>query len=203
MAQTACVIFGAVYLWYWALILVKVRYAIAPFALLALVAAAWMKTFYDSRRDRVGRAARLCVIAVMTYCLVIAIMGLMIVGINGPQLAYFAGGIDKPGYLRAAMQAYGAVEFVAQTGTHGAVLGIESEARAYSADPVSFHAMWCTRNPCTPERVAAAVERMRPEYLIVPENGDVPPEALARIGNPARVYQDAHFGVYHLSKLSK
>ena len=40
-AQIACLIFASVYLFYWELILSKVRYAIAAFGLLAVLVAAW------------------------------------------------------------------------------------------------------------------------------------------------------------------
>ncbi len=200
-AQIACLIFAATYLVYWGLILSKVRYAVAPFALLAVLVAAWMKTFYDSRNARVGRAVKLSMIAVLTYSLLIATMGLMIVDINGPQLAYFAGRLDKPGYLRAAMQVYGAVEYVTRTGTKAPILAIENEARGYAPDPADFHAMWCSKaNPCSADRIATTVRRIGAEYLIVPGNGDVPSDALERLGRPERVYADDHFTVYHLAK---
>ncbi len=197
-AQLACLVFAGVYLFYWAAILIKVRYAIAPFALLAVLAAACLKQFYDSR-DR-GSLVKISLIGVETYCLLIALMGLMIVGINGPQLAYFAGRLDKPGYLRAAMQAYGPVEFLNHVGTRDAgVFGVENAARAYAPDPFHFQAMWCPDDaPCSAARVVANTERSGAEYLILPENGSVPPDVLAELGNPQRVYRDAHFSVYHL-----
>ncbi len=132
------------YLVYWAWILTKVRYAIFPFALLSVLIAARLRTFYDAQRGGAGWWVGISLLGVQTYCLLIAMMGLMIVGINGPQFAYFAGRLDKPGYLRAAMQAYGAVEFLDRTDrTHARVLGVENEARAYAPDPSNFDAMWC------------------------------------------------------------
>ena len=200
--QIACLIFAGVYLFYWALILVKVRYAIAAFGLLAVLAAAWMKSFYDSRG--VGRLLKLSLIGAETYCLLIALMGLMIVDINGPQLSYFARRLDKPGYLRAAMHAYGAVEFLDRSHTdHAPVFGVENLARAYAPDPFDFQAMWCPANAsCVARDVVLNTQRNRADYLILPENGSVPADVLSELGNPQRVYRDAYFSVYHLARNS-
>lgn len=201
-AQLVCLIFAGLYLIYWSFILVKVRYAIAPFGLLAVLVAAWMKTFYDSRAA--GRAVKLSLVGAETYCLLIALMGLMIVDINGPQLSYFARRLDKPGYLRAAMQAYGAVEFLDRThANHANIFGVENLARAYAPDPLHFQAMWCPDNaPCKSKDVVLNTQRNAAEYLILPENGSVPSDVLARLDHPQRVYRDAYFSVYHLARNS-
>ena len=200
-AQIACLVFAACYFLYWSAMLIKVRYAIAPFALLAVLAAAWMKSFYESRAT--GFWVKLSLIGVETYCLLIALMGLMIIGINGPQLAYFAGRLDKPGYLRAAMQAYGAVEFIGHNAspTHAGIFGVENLARAYAPDPFHFQSMWCPDSaPCSAARVVVNAQRSGAEYLILPENGSVPAEVLAGLGHPDRLYHDDHFSVYDLAR---
>lgn len=199
-AQLACLIFAGLYLVYWSYVLVKVRYAIAAFGLAAVLVAAWMKGFYDS--PAAGRAVKLSLVGAETYCLLIALMGLMIVDINGPQLSYFAHRLDKPGYLRAAMQAYGAVEFLDRThADHAKVFGVENLARAYAPDPLDFQAMWCPDDaPCKSKDVVLNTQRNRAEYLILPENGSVPSDVLASLGHPQRVYRDAYFSVYHLAR---
>jgi len=198
-AQLACLIFAGLYLVYWSFVLVKLRYAIAAFGLVGVLVAAWMKSFYDSRAA--GRAVKLSLVGVETYCLLIALMGLMIVDINGPQLSYFARRLDKPGYLRAAMQAYGAVEFLDRAhADHANVFGVENLARAYAPDPLHFQAMWCPHEaPCSSRDVVVNTRRDRAEYLILPENGSVPSDVLAELGHPQRVYRDAYFSVYHLT----
>ena len=37
------------------------------------------------------------------------------------------------------------------------------------------------------------------EYLILPENDRVPPDVLAKLGHPQRVYRDAYSSVYRLA----
>jgi hypothetical protein len=195
-AQWACVIFTSIYLCYWAFILLKVRYAIPPFALLAVLMAAWMKQFYDAQPAWPVRAS---LIAVETYALLIATMGLMIIEINGPQFAYFAGRLDKPGYLRAAMRTYGSVEYLKHTAPADAsVVAIENFSRAYAPDPWKFTAMWCAPELCGADKVVAQVKKSGAQYAILPENPALLPEVLDRLGRPERLYRDPYFSVYRL-----
>ena len=197
--QAACILFAVLYFVYWGAVVVKVRYAIAAFAVLGIPVAAWMKHFYDSQGA--GLLRRLSIIGAQTYCLSIGLMGLMIVDVNAPQLAYFAHRLDKSGYLREAMQAYGPVEFLRHTGAaHPSVFTIENMARAYAPDPFRFDGIWCSeKTPCSADRIVLNVRRCGAEFLIVPDNGDVPQDALRQLGNPDRIYRDAHFSVYHLA----
>lgn len=197
-AQIACTVFAAGNLILWAWFLTKVRYAIFPFALLAMLIAAWVKRFYDATPR--GRFVRISLLGVETYCLLIALMGLMIVGINGPQIAYFARRLDGPGYLRAAMHAYGAVEFLnASGGPHPRVFGVDDMARAYASDPPDFDGLACvSQRLCRPEKVLQMVREEGTEYLILPENGWDWKGTLEQLGSPESVYRDAYFTVYDL-----
>ena len=193
-APLACAIFTAVYLLYWVIVIRKVRYAILPFGLLCVWIAAQVWRFYN-RQPRVVRAS---LIAVATYAFLIAIMGLMIAGINGPQLAYFSGRLDKPAYLRAAMIPYGAVEFVREHAPGARVLAVDNMARGYAADPARFTTMFCAGTPsCDGAKIAAAVRDCGGGYLILPHNATAM-DALARLGRPTRVYADTHYSVYLL-----
>jgi hypothetical protein len=230
-AQWACVLFAAIYLCYWAFILLKVRYAIPPFALLAVPMAACMTRFYDAQpgrdqlrgyrrssqevdsiestvtsptklveaKSRQGLAVRLSLVAVETYVLLIAVMGLMIIEINGPQFAYFAGRLDKPGYLRAAMRTYGSVEYLKHSaGTDASVYSVENFSRAYAPDPWRFDAMWCAPESCVAGEVVSQVKKSGAHYAILPENPLILPEVLDRLGRPERLYRDPYFSVYRL-----
>ena len=196
-AQLACALFTGIYLIYWVLIVEKIRYAILPCSLVAMWLAARARGFYDGQSSIV----RVSLIALVTYCLLIATMGLMIVGINGPQLAYFSGRLDKAGYLRAAMHAYAPVEFLRKKGIgHARVFGVDNLARAYSADPSNFDGVLCpAENPCDPAKVAAAVRSWSAEYLILPESGAVSAQTLEDLGRPTRIYSDTYYSIYRLS----
>jgi hypothetical protein len=195
-AQWACVVFTSIYLGYWAYVLTKVRYAIPPFALLAVLMAARMKRFYDAQA---WRAVRLSLIAVETYALLIAVMGLMIIEINGPQLAYFAGRLDKPGYLRAASRTYASVEYLKHfAGSDAAVFAVENFDRAYAPDPWKFDAMWCGPSTCAAGQVVSAVKNSGAQYVILPENPALLPEVLDGLGRPERLYRDAYFSVFRI-----
>jgi hypothetical protein len=194
--QIACIVFGLVYFAYWAFVVDKVRYAIVPYSLAAIAIAAWI----HRRHGQTSGAGRMALAGLVTYALLISTMGLLIVGMNGPQIAYFAGRLDKPGYLREAMHAYGAVEFLHRTGQpHARVFGIENLARAYAPDPYVFTAIWCSqRRGCQADAVARQARDYRAEYLIAIDSGVVPEETLTLLGSPERVYRDAYFSVYRL-----
>ncbi len=132
--QIACAVFTALNLIFWAWDLDES--AVCDFSA-SRCSHMWMaglaKKFYDAPQR--ARAVRISLIGVETYCLLIALMGLMIVGVNGPQILYFARRLDQPGYLRAAMHAYGAVEFVNTSGgPHPRVFGVDNLTRAYESD---------------------------------------------------------------------
>lgn len=194
-AQWACFLFASIYLCYWAYVLQKVRYAIPPFALGAVLLAARMKRFYDTQPSRI---VRLSLIAVETYALLIAVMGLMIIEVNGPQFAYFAGRIDKPGYLRTAMPTYGSVDFLKKTaGADASVYAVENFSRAYAPVPWKFAAMWCSLG-CTSGKVVTRLKRSHAQYAILPENSAMLPDELDRLGHPERLYHDPYFSVYRI-----
>lgn len=197
--QKACAIFAAVYLVYWMSVLTKVRYAILPFALLAILAAAMMVRFYDRQSGALGKAVRGSLLGLETYCFTAALMGLMIVGVNGPQIRYFAGKIDKFGYLHAAMQAYGAVQYLWSTHDSNArVFGVMNVARAYAPNPMGFDGVACPLGPCDPADVVKRAKANASDFLILPADGRQYREVLARLGNPPRVYQDDYFSVFRV-----
>ena len=146
---------------------------------------------------------KVSLIGAETYCLLISLMGLMIVDINGPQLSYFAGRLDKPGYLREAMHAYGAVEFLDRS--HPSRPGFRSRKSGarLCARPVRFpgHVVPSQCSLRLPGR--APVCPAQPRRVSHPtENGSVPSDVLAELGHPQRVYRDAYFSVYHLARNS-
>lgn len=197
--QRACAVFAVIYLLYWMSILTKVRYAILPFALVAVAAAAVMVRFYDRQEGAWGKAARASLLGLQTYCFTVALMGLMIVGVNGPQFRYFAGKIGKTAYLRSAMQAYGAVAYLWTIHRPDArVYGVNDVARAYAPNPLGFDGVDCVSNRCDLTRIAGDVKAQAAEYLILP-TGDAYRRLLEQLGRAEPVYHDDYFSVYHLS----
>jgi hypothetical protein len=203
-AQLACALFSALYLLLWAKTLDKTRYAILPFAFLALLAAVWLRRFYDMQSGKIGRVVRLSLLGVETYCFLVAAMGVMIIEVNGPQLAYFAGRLDKAGYLRSALRTYASLEFLQETADKSApVIGVENFSRAYAPDPLRFHPLLCLPQNCIPNAVAK-VKESGARYLILPETGvarGILAEAGVRPGRsfPERIYHDPYYAVYDLS----
>lgn len=196
--QIVCAVFTAMYLLYWGAILDKVRYAIPPFALMAVWLAACARRFYDDHSS----AVRVALAGIISYCALIGIMALLIVGINGPQFEYFAGKLDKPGYLRAAMRAYGAAAFLREADRKNEpVFGVDNLARFYSATPSEFGGVLCDKpRACSPARIISGIRQAGARYLILPEGRMAWGPMLEELGRPTRVYSDAYFSVYYLDR---
>jgi hypothetical protein len=194
-ALLACCTFAVIYFAYWSSILSTLRYAIVPFAILAVVVAGGAARFYDSEASRVVRGSLL---ALEVYGLLVAVLGMIIIEVNVPQLAYFAGRLDKPGYLRAALQTYKPLEFLQGVAPLGAgVFGIDNCSRAYAPNPLQFHCALCPPTGCDPEHIAAGLKDYQPRYVIVPEHTGVA-AALDFERHSSRIYHDDDFSVYEL-----
>ncbi len=139
------------------------------------------------------------VLAACSYVLVFALTGTMIIELNGPQLAYFSGRVDKAGYLRQALQTYRSLEFLNTVAAPGdAVVSLGNCSNAYAPAGVRY-AAWCrasdfgtvinTRIDCQPFQYAVLLDDKPGRSL----------EALVRERrNLTRLFDDSHFSVYRL-----
>jgi hypothetical protein len=162
-AAAVCLLFCALYLAYWALVHGVPRFAIAPILILNVLTAGQLVHFCSRSRP----AVRFSLYAASAYALLFGLLGTAIVEINAPQLRYFAGRIDKAGYLRQAMVPYRAVEFlksVVQPGDE--VFSLSSCLLAYAPNPGTFHCVWPSES--APGSVTAALARRDYGFLMLP-----------------------------------
>ncbi|MBZ5603760.1 MAG: glycosyltransferase family 39 protein [Acidobacteriia bacterium] len=191
-----CVAFVLIYCGYWAAMLGTLRYAIVPFAIAAMLLAQGAARFYDSASSR---PIRLSIVAVEVYCLLIAALGTMIIEVNGPQFNYFAGRLDRPGYLRAALRTYASLEDLKRVVRPGeSILGIDNCSRAYAPEPLRYQCLLCAPDGCDAKAVDDGLKKFDPRYLIVPEQ-NAPPEAVIELHRRpwTRIHHDPFFSVYH------
>ena len=137
--EGACLFFCALYLPYWAVVQGQPRFAIAPILILQVLTAGRVIEFC-----RVGRPViKLSLYAASVYAVLFGLLGAAIVEINTPQLRYFARRIDKPEYLREALQPYRAVEFVNGRAHPGdPVLSVNACPFVYAPNPSLFDCVW-------------------------------------------------------------
>ncbi len=197
--QIAAVVFVVVYLAYWATILNTLRYAILPLSLIAMFLAARLKAFYDAQHGPVGLVVRFTLIGAETYCLILAVIGIMIIEVNGPQFSYFAGKNSKTAYLMSALRTYPSLQYLRTNGEKSAtVFGVNNCTRAYAPDPGKFDCELCPSEKCTIDLMVT--KSAGASYLIFPEDGQ-PPGLLEKLGNgaaPELMFRDGYFRVYRI-----
>jgi hypothetical protein len=195
-AMLACLAFAVIYLFYWSTIVSTLRYAIVPFAILAVLVAAGAARFYDASH---ARLVRFSVLVLEVHCLLLAVLAIMIVEVNGPQLGYFGGHLDKSGYLRAALRTYGSLDYLQRTAQPGAaIFGIDNCSTAYAPEPLRFQCVLCSLGGCSTAALAARFHQDPPRYVIVPDGDAGMVEELDRGQTWSRIYRDEYFSVYQL-----
>jgi len=194
-AERACLLFAFLYLASWALFWGVLRYAIPPILLLCGLTGERIVRLYG----RYGWPLRAVVLGACTYVLVFAMTGVMIIELNGPQLLYFAGRLDKAGYLREALQTYRSLEFLGTVVVPGdAVASAGNCSTAYAPGGIRFVA-WCG-----PKDYTATIQRnigCKPfQYVVLPDHsqGGSPEAVLRQYRNLTRLFDDSNFSVYRL-----
>lgn len=185
-AEGACLVFCALYLAYWAVVQGVPRFALAPILILNLAAAAGLVQFCS----RVPPAVKFSLYLASAYALLFGLLGTAIIEINAPQFRYFAGKIDKAGYLRQAMLPYRALEFLKGAAHPGdRVFSLSSCPLAYAPDPSAFRCTWPADSPR--DRVLAPLARRDYEFLMLPPSyADLVPAGWEM------AYSDESFQVY-------
>jgi Dolichyl-phosphate-mannose-protein mannosyltransferase len=198
--ERACLFFIAIYYLYWAYIWGVLRYALAPVIVLAFLTAGRAAEIVAPDREReTGRALRFLLPAALAYCLAFALLPVMILEVNARQLEYFAGKLDRPGYLRAALADYPAIEFLNQHVRPGEqTLSVDNCAAAYANNPEQFRCVrFFSMLPDRVQLVGELVESTAPDYFVLP-SGPAGDPILARLdrthyGEP--IYSDAAFQI--------
>ena len=171
-AEAVCLLFCGLYLAYWAVVHGVPRFAIAPILILNVLTAGQVIHFCSRSRPVVTFS----LYAASVYALLFGLLGVAIVELNAPQFRYFAGRIDKAGYLRQAMAPYRALEFL-RTAVHpgDAVFSLSSCPLAYAPDPSAFYCVWPSES--APAEAMAALAQRDYRFLMLPAtySGFVPP----------------------------
>ncbi len=194
-AAYCALFFAIVYFLYWAFIMSTIRYAILPIAIVAIIAAEGAVRFFDVQPASI---VRISVASLSIYGLIIAILGIIIIEVNAPQIAYFAGKQNRAGYLRNALATYGSLEFLqAAAKQEEEIFGVNNCSRAYAPNPLRFQCTLCPFDGCKGSEWNGGLAKYQPRFLILPESESFS-EARKQLNRLAwkRVYRDESFGVY-------
>jgi len=185
-AEAACLFFCALYLPYWAVVQAQPRFAIAPILILQVLTAGRMILFCRPMRT----AVRFSLYLASAYALLFGLLGAAIVELNAPQLRYFAGRIDKTGYLREALLPYRAVEFARGVARpQDPILSLDACPFSYAPNPSLFDCIWDI--DLVPYKLDAQLRARNYRFLILPvaRSSEVP-------AGWREVYADESYHVY-------
>ncbi len=194
-AERACWLYLGLYYLYWIYVWGVLRYALAPLLVLCLLLGGRIAGLAAQA------APRRIVQATLIYSFAFALLPGMILEVNAPQLAYFAGRLDKAGYLREAMADYGVIESLnARVNPDDRVITVNNCSSAYAWDPARFR---CIREPNRHDEdwfdeMAGVIVEARPRYIVLPAGrvGDSVREALPAGLYSEEVYADKSFRAF-------
>jgi len=195
-AAIAGAVFVGVTLTGWSLHLWVPRFAIAPIALLTLLAAARMEAF----RGAFGRLAKVSVYLAAALSLVIATCFILRSEINIGQLQFLAGKLDRSGYLRRTLPTDMVLEALARHVQPGdKVVAVDNSSRAYSPAPDSFYYL-PGKSAKEMERPAEVLRAAGYRFLIFPTTPEFEFLAAAAGGRVNLLYRDRFFRLYRLRR---
>jgi len=192
-ADLGVIAFLVIYYAYWVYIWGVLRYAIAPILLAALLLAERVTTVSQQ-----NRSARRVTAVLFAYCVGFALLPTLILQVNAFQFSYFAGSLDRAGYLRATMADYRPIEVLNQHAAPGErTLSVNNCAAAYAYDPSKFRCVRLTGE--FSDEKAFLIHRMvsstKPDFLMLPTefSHDKLLAPLNQLGYRTPIYQDDRF----------
>jgi hypothetical protein len=195
-AERLCLGFAVTAVLVWGWLSPIARYAVAPLAVLALLAGMRLARFWRISPSVI----RASLAAATLWVLIPAICASMIVEINVPQLRYLAGEIGRDEYLSEADITYRSLAWLRdRTSPTDRILGLENCADVY-APPFPRYRSNCAFRPWSADEVERQLREMRFDWLLAPagdQQSDL--EAIRATGRTAaEVYRDPSFVIYRL-----
>ena len=163
-ARRICTFFIVLYLAYWSTVMIGLRYAIVPFALLAPpVAGALTRMYFES-----PLSARLALGLGVYASFVFALLALFTFEVNSLQIAYLLKRVDTEGYLSRALPATPVLFHLRELDAHASIFGVDDCARLYAPEPMRFGCMLCVEGRCTSPELRKIMGTARYDYLVLP-----------------------------------
>ncbi len=190
-AERTCLFFCLIYFLYWGWIWGVIRYFLVPFLLLVMFTAARLEAYHVSA----GRRTAASVVVALTFCFVFAIPPTMMIEVNGPQLRYLSGQLDREGYLREAISGYRVMEYLAQRWqSSDLVLNLNNIACLYAPDPHRQHYSGI-RAPIQTQRSRDRVAQYDYDWVIFLTERERAVEEVGALEGMKTVYQDEAFSL--------
>ncbi len=194
-AWRQCLFFASVYFLFWDAVWPVLRFGVASILLFTVLGVSGLGTIFANA----PRWIKAGVSGALIYCLIFALSGVMILELNAPQLAYFAGRIDRDGYLRRTLTTYPALVALRRVSTpDDLTLGVGNCSTAYAPFPWRYT---CLEGDVPLPRIRQALAQHRFRFLMLPSTMAQPDllRALDPTGGFAVKYGDADFTLYRIA----
>ncbi len=181
-------LFGALYFFYWAAILIKVRYAMAVFGVL-----------FVCLGDRLCSTRRLPALALAGWCFAFSLTATLILQLNVPRLKLFARRINAEQFLRESLITYRSIEALSRHARPGQLAYSVGNCSTFYA-AVEFHCYYDDRNNYALGEISRALRDIHYQYLIVPAGWAEPRHlhVVEAYYHPVPLYRDESFRLYRL-----
>jgi hypothetical protein len=134
---------------------------------------------------------------------IFALTGSAIIELNGPQVAYFAGRLDKPGYLRQALATYSSLEFLGNVTVPGdTVASIGNCSTAYAPAGIHYESSCRDKDPLPWVVQGLSCQPFRFLILADQDRGRSIKEMLSVRRAMKQIYDDGRFSVYEVAQAS-
>ena len=185
---------GLCYVW-WGYVWGVLRYAIPMVILLAMLTAGRLSGYLTQRSARFdGIALNRIVHCALLYALCFAVLPTVFMEINFPQIRYFAGQLDRRGYLDEAVRFMPSIRYLESVWTPGELaLSLGNPAVAHSPDPSRFHFTEAFGRYLERTRIRLAENRYQYDYVLGPERSQA--RILALFERTTVVYSDGSYFV--------
>ena len=197
--ERICIGYLAVYYLYWTYVWGVGRYGMP----LLFVYAALIAQRALALHDAGARAIRWSLRTGVAFTSAFAMLVMLIVEVNLPQLRYLAGALDKSGYLKQALVGYASLEFLDGIVRPGErVLSLDNCARAYAPDPSNYICLGVPprRADQAPGLLAGRLQRERFDYLLLPSTA-TEGTVVAQLGKQwplEKIYTDDASSIYRV-----
>jgi hypothetical protein len=198
-AERLCLWFAITGFLIWGWLSPLVRYAAAPLASFALLTGVRLARFWRESSGFIQASLG----AACLWVMIPAICASMIIEINGPQLRYVAGAINRDEYLNRALNTYASLAWLRDHTTPAeSILSLENCSDVY-APPFPRYRSFCAFRPWTAAEVENQLRAASFDYLLAPP-GDRETD-LAAVRSTGRaaleMYRDPSFVIYRLKPL--
>lgn len=195
-ARKTCACFAIVYLLYWSSVGSTLRYAIVPFAMLAVLIGAFLVRALETP-DWIYRGT---ILALTSYCFLFSLLVVMSIEVNSLQISMLLKQITPEEYLLRVTPAVKPLFRLAKLHPGASAFAVDSCARYYAPDPLRFMCTSCMEG-CQTKDLLLPIGSRLVEFVIAPADNSLAQlkETIVSNYGATKVDDDGKFQIFRLS----